>query len=158
MPHLSPVRPALSWRELLTVAREDYTVAVLLLGTLIAAVWLMPFAIYRALQGNWWAMSNDVALSVLFVWAGHRAWRTGDTRLSGWVVACATVGGIWAIGWVARFAALFWVYPGVLMLFSSCPHGPLLCWRLWPSVDRLTCRMPTWVAVKACRFSCLRHC
>jgi diguanylate cyclase (GGDEF)-like protein len=121
MPHLSAVRPALSWRELLTVAREDYTVAVLLLGTLIAAVWLMPFAIYRALQGNWWAMSNDVALSALFVWAGHRAWRTGDTRLSGWVVACATVGGIWAIGWAARFAALFWVYPGVLMLFFLVP-------------------------------------
>ncbi|MFN4004296.1 MAG: diguanylate cyclase domain-containing protein [Hylemonella sp.] len=110
-----------AWRQVVAAARDDYTLAILLLSSAVAALWLLPFALYRAWEGNWVAVVNDLLLAVLFLWAGWRAWRTGDTRVPGWVVALGTVGGLWAIGWAARFAALFWVYPGVLMLFFLVP-------------------------------------
>jgi len=110
-----------SWRQVLALVRNDYTMAILLVSSVVAAVWLLPFAAYRAWQGNWVAMLNDAVLAALFLWAGWRAWRTGDTRMPGWVVALGTVAGLWAIGWAARFAAIFWVYPGVLMLFFLVP-------------------------------------
>jgi diguanylate cyclase (GGDEF)-like protein len=120
VPTSSDVKQA-AWRRLWAAARDDYTLAVLLLTGVVAALWLLPFAVYRAWEGNWVAMANDVVLAVLFLWAGWWAWRTGDTRLPGWVVALAMVAGLWAIGWAARYAALFWVYPGVLMLFFLVP-------------------------------------
>ncbi len=36
-------------------------------------------------------------------------------------MAVSIVGGIWAIGYAAHFAALFWSYPAVLMLFFLVP-------------------------------------
>lgn len=101
--------------------RGDYTLGVLVLGVVVAVVWLLPFALYRAWQGNWLAMANDLVLSALLSGAAGYAWRSGDTRRAGWVVGLAIVGGIWVIGWAARFAALFWIYPGVLMLFFLVP-------------------------------------
>lgn len=113
--------PASGWASLLARVRADYTLGVLVLGVLVSVVWLLPFAVYRAWQGNWVAMTNDLVLSVLLSAAAGYAWRTGDTRGPGWLVALAIVGGIWAIGLAARFAALFWTYPGVLMLFFLVP-------------------------------------
>ncbi|MCS6811334.1 MAG: GGDEF domain-containing protein [Tepidimonas sp.] len=112
------------WAGLWARISADYTLGVLVLGVLVAVVWLLPFAVYRAWQGNWVAMGNDLVLSVLLSGAAGYAWRTGDTRGPGWVVALAIVGGIWAIGLAARFAALFWTYPGVLMLFFLVPPLP----------------------------------
>ncbi|TSE25941.1 putative diguanylate cyclase AdrA [Tepidimonas sediminis] len=122
-PHAAPAANAnaTGWAALWGRVRADYTLGVLVLGVLVAVVWLLPFAVYRAWQGNWVAMANDLVLSVLLSAAAGYAWRTGDTRAPGWVVALAIVGGIWAIGVAARFAALFWTYPGVLMLFFLVP-------------------------------------
>ena len=115
------VPPWCWWWERL---RSDYALAVLTLGGLVAVFWLIPFAFFRALQGNWVAAANDALLFVIFTVAAVYAWRTGDSRRPGWVMAVAIVGGLWAIGAVAQFAALFWAYPGVLMLFFLVPPVP----------------------------------
>ncbi|TSE35596.1 GGDEF domain-containing protein [Tepidimonas charontis] len=101
--------------------REDYTLAVITLGGVVAALWLAPFAVWRALQGNWLAMANDAVLTVLLGGSAIYAWRTRQTRVPGWIMAVCIVGGIWAIGVAAQFAALFWAYPGVLMMFFLVP-------------------------------------
>ena len=106
------------WRAAL---RSDYTLAVLALGGLVAAFWLAPFAVWRALTGNWVAAASDTVLALLIGGAAVYAWRTGDTRWPGRIMAVAIVGGIWAIGAAAQFAALFWAYPGVLMMFFLVP-------------------------------------
>ncbi len=110
--------PHLHWRDAL---QQDYTLAVITLGGVVAALWLAPFAVWRALQGNWIAMANDAILTVVLGGAAIYAWRTRQTRVPGWIMAVCVVGGIWAIGVSAQFAALFWVYPGVLMLFFLVP-------------------------------------
>ncbi|NMG05084.1 diguanylate cyclase [Azoarcus taiwanensis] len=66
-------------------------------------------------------MANDVGLSMVLLACAWRAWRTGDTRLSGWIVALSVVVSLWLIGYSARFAALFWTFPGVLILFFLVP-------------------------------------
>lgn len=119
--------PSLKWQTLRQRMQVDYRLAVLVLGVVVSVVWLLPFAVYRAWQGNWLAMANDLVLSVLLVGAALDGWRTGDTRRAGWLVALAIVAGIWMIGWAARFAALFWVYPGVLMLFFLVPPRAAAC-------------------------------
>ncbi|WP_334155317.1 GGDEF domain-containing protein [Tepidimonas sp.] len=106
------------WREALL---NDYALAVLTLGGVVAVVWLAPFAVYRALTANWLAAVSDAILAVTIGAAAWYAWRTRDTRWPGWVMAVAIVGGIWAIGFAAQFAALFWAYPGVLMNFFLVP-------------------------------------
>jgi diguanylate cyclase (GGDEF)-like protein len=104
--------------------RQDYALAVLSLGGLVAGLWLAPFAIYRALQANWVAATSDTLLAIIFGTAAIYAWRSGDTRRPGWVMAIAIVAGLWAIGAAAQFAALFWAYPGVLMMFFLVPARP----------------------------------
>lgn len=122
MRHVGSDRKDLShWSEWLTVLREDYKLAVLTLAGVVAVVWLVPFAIYRAVTGNWLAFATDVSLSLVFGWAAWYAWRTGTTRLPGWVAAVAIVVGIWLIGAAAQFSALFWAYPGILILFFLVP-------------------------------------
>ena len=101
--------------------RDDYALAVLTLGGLVAVLWLAPFAVYRALEANWLAAVSDALLSMVLGGAAWHAWRTRDTRWPGWIMAFAIVGGIWAIGVAADFAALFWAYPAVLMLFFLVP-------------------------------------
>jgi diguanylate cyclase (GGDEF)-like protein len=121
--HDAPAKPPSApihgdWLEAL---RNDYTLAVLSLGGLVAALWLAPFAVWRAYTGNWAAAFSDTVLAVLFSGAAIHAWRTGDTRWPGRIMALGILGGIWAIGAVAQFAALFWVYPGVLMSYFLVP-------------------------------------
>jgi len=111
-------RPLPAWADAL---RTDYALAVLTLGGIVAVVWLAPFAIYRALSANWVAAVADALLALVIGGAAWRAWVTRDTRGPGWVMAIAIVGGVWAIGVAAQFAALFWVYPGVLMNFFLVP-------------------------------------
>lgn len=101
--------------------RDDYALAVLTLGGLVAVLWLAPFAVYRALEANWLAAVSDALLSMVLGGAAWHAWRTRDTRWPGWIMAFAIVGGIWAIGVAADFAALFWAYPAVLMMFFLIP-------------------------------------
>lgn len=138
------------WREALL---NDYALAVLTLGGLVAALWLAPFAVYRALTANCVAAVPDAVLALAIGGAAWHAWRTRDTRWPGWVMAVAIVGGIWAIGVAAQFAALFWAYPGVLMNFFSCLR------RRPPSWARPRCSVPrrcpgrSWAAQRGCRFS-----
>lgn len=106
------------WRDALL---NDYALAVIMLGGVVAVVWLAPFAVYRALTANWLAAASDAILAVAIGAAAWYAWRTRDTRWPGRVMAVAIVGGIWAIGFAAQFAALFWAYPGVLMNFFLVP-------------------------------------
>ncbi|TDQ44895.1 GGDEF domain-containing protein [Tepidicella xavieri] len=113
--------PVAARRDWLAALKEDYALAVLTLGGLLAILWLAPFAVYRALTHNWVAAVADTLLSLVLGGAAIHAWRTGDTRWPGWIMALSIVGGIWAIGYSAEFAALFWVYPGVLMMFFLVP-------------------------------------
>ena len=117
--HVSP--DGTRWSRWWETVREDYTLAVLTLGGVVAVAWLAPLAVYRAVTGNWLAAANDTILSLVLGWAAWHAWRTGNTRWPGWVMALAIVAGIWAIGVAAQFAALFWAYPGVLMMFFLVP-------------------------------------
>ncbi|MEW6694893.1 MAG: GGDEF domain-containing protein [Pseudomonadota bacterium] len=107
-----------TWRQ---AAFDDYALVVLALGGLVAVLWLAPFAVYRAITGNWLAAVSDAVLALTIGGAAVYAWRTRDTRWPGWIMAVAIVGGIWAIGVAAQFAALFWAYPGVLMNFFLVP-------------------------------------
>lgn len=50
-----------AWREALL---NDYALAVLTLGGLVAVLWLAPFAVYRALTANWLAAVSDAVLAL----------------------------------------------------------------------------------------------
>lgn len=107
-----------SWFDRL---RNDYSLAVLTLGGMVAALWLAPFTIYRALEANWVAAITDAILTLILGGASWYAWRTGKTFWPGWIMSIAIVSGILVIGYAANFAALFWAYPAVLMMFFLVP-------------------------------------
>lgn len=114
----SPRANRFAWVQAL---RDDYSLAVLSLGGLVAMLWLAPFAVFRALEGNWVAAVADALLAGIIGGSAWYAWRTGHTRGPGWIMAISIVGGIWVIGAVAKFAALFWAFPAVLMMFFLVP-------------------------------------
>ena len=121
-PPATPVREQASLRgRWLHAIQDDYALAVLTLGGLVAMLWLAPFAVFRAIEGNWFAAVSDALLAVVIGGSAWHAWRTRRTRWPGWVMAVSIVGGIWAIGVAAEFAALFWVFPAVLMMFFLIP-------------------------------------
>lgn len=107
-----------SWFDRL---RNDYSLAVLTLGGMVAALWLAPFTIYRALEANWVAAITDAILTLILGGAAWHAWRTGKTFWPGWIMSISIVCGILVIGYAAHFAALFWAYPAVLMMFFLVP-------------------------------------
>lgn len=107
-----------SWLDRL---RNDYGLAVLTLGGMVGVLWLAPFTIYRAWQGNWIAAVSDAILTLILGGAAWHAWRTGKTFWPGWIMSIAIVCGILVIGYAANFAALFWAYPAVLMMFFLVP-------------------------------------
>lgn len=120
-PRSADSQPAKGHRVWLGRLQNDYGLAVLSLGGVVAALWLAPFAVYRALEANWVAAVLDICLATVSGGSAWYAWRTGNKLWPGWIMAVAMVVGIWVIGYVAVFAALFWAYPAVLMLFFLVP-------------------------------------
>lgn len=97
--------------------REDFRLTIVSLLAAFAAIWILPFSIYRFATGNWLAGTMDL-LIVLGV-----TLPTGYALLSGrseWpirILAVVVCGGCVAAAMVLGLAGLMWSYACVAVLF-----------------------------------------
>jgi diguanylate cyclase (GGDEF)-like protein len=109
----------MSWRRL----RTDFRFAIIVLFASVAVLAVLPFGIYRVLQGQWPVAAVDAAIVGFLVVSLVRAWRGGDIdRIAPWLVAGYTAGCI-AIAILLGLPGVLWMYPVILGNFM------LLRWK-----------------------------
>lgn len=100
----------------------DVRLAMILLFAAITVVGVTPFAVARALNGEWLAFALDLALIAVMSGNAVFAWRTGNSNLAGKInavvvsVSCALLGG------VLGPAGLFWAYTVILANYMLAPR------------------------------------
>jgi diguanylate cyclase (GGDEF)-like protein len=109
----------MSWRRL----RTDFRFAIIVLFASVAVLAIVPFGVYRVLQGQWAVAAVDAAIVGFLAVSLVHAWRGGDIdRMAPWLVAGYTTGCI-AIAVLLGLPGVMWMYPVILANFM------LLHWR-----------------------------
>ena len=100
----------------------DVRLAMILLFASLTVAGITPFAVARALQGDWVAAMLDTVIVLVITGNASFAWRTGNSALAGKVnavvvsLSCAVMAG--ALG----PAGLFWAYTMILANFMLAPR------------------------------------
>lgn len=96
--------------------RRDFRLDIVVLLGSITAVAIASFGVYRGLRGNLPVAAFDFAVVLAVLTPVAYAWRTGDSRRAGNVLAVLNTGAAFAVCLVIGHAALTWSY---LVLLTS---------------------------------------
>ncbi len=97
--------------------KTDFKLSIITLLGASAVLGITPFAIMRFWQGNLAAGIVDTTILLGIIATVVYAWRTGDTRRTGLVLAVIACGGAVAVGVVVGEPGLFWLYPCLVTSF-----------------------------------------
>jgi len=102
--------------------KNDFRLSIITLLSVGALFGVAPFAVLRFVQGNSVAFAVDVLILAGVGLAVTHAWRTGDTRTAGLLVACVSTFGAVTIGTLVGDPGLFWLYPCLVTSFFLTPR------------------------------------
>ena len=97
--------------------RTDFQLAIITLFGACAVFGILPFAVYRFLNGQLIVAIVDSVMVSLIAAGVAYAWRTGDTRRPGLVVVVATTVGAVMVSSLLGVDGLFWMYAMILANF-----------------------------------------
>ncbi|XKH02361.1 GGDEF domain-containing protein [Marinobacter nauticus] len=97
--------------------KNDFRLSIITLLGVSAVFGVAPFAVLRFLQGNSVAFVVDVLILAGVAVAVNHAWRTGDTRRAGLLMACVASYGAVLVGALVGDPGLFWLYPCLITTF-----------------------------------------
>lgn len=101
--------------------RSDLRLALLGFFGVLVITAILPFAAYRALQGQWLIAAFDILVVILVLGNFTYAWRTGRSEVAGLaavvVITCAAI----AITALAGLAGVLWVYTALIANFMLAP-------------------------------------
>ncbi|MDX1756243.1 MAG: diguanylate cyclase [Marinobacter sp.] len=97
--------------------RNNFRLSIITLLGACAVVGITPFAVFRFWQGATVAGAIDALILVSICVTVVYAWRTGDTRRSGFVLALVACGGGVAVATVLGESGLFWLFPSLITTF-----------------------------------------
>ncbi|GAB2489522.1 GGDEF domain-containing protein [Arenimonas alkanexedens] len=100
----------------------DIRLAMILLFALITVVSVIPFAIFRALHGEWVAAAVDSLLVIFMLGIATFAWTTGRTLLAGSINAVVVSCICAVLGELLGTTGLFWAYTILLSNFMLAPR------------------------------------
>ncbi|KIP99691.1 MULTISPECIES: GGDEF domain-containing protein [Pseudomonas] len=118
---------AIHVKRLLARLRKDFQLSIITLMGLFGVLGISPYAVYRAVHGNYLVSVADTVIVLSTILAVIHAWRTGDTVRPGvWLAGifslCATL-----ITLNLGVNGLFWIYPLILFnFFMVSPPRALL--------------------------------
>jgi diguanylate cyclase (GGDEF)-like protein len=114
---LAPARPGLSLTAISYRLRSDFQLAIVTLLGSIALLGISPFAVLRALHGEWLAFFVDLLIIAGILGSMLHAWRSGNTH--GPSLFLAYFIGVMAIVaiYVLGPAGEFWFYPAMVANF-----------------------------------------
>ncbi len=97
--------------------RNDYPLAIISLAGACAVIGILPFAIYRFVNGEPMAGAIDSAIVLSIAGAMMHAWRSGNTVAAAWFIVVTTSLGCVAMATLLGMTGLFWIYVLVLANF-----------------------------------------
>ena len=118
-------------QRLLARLRKDFQLSIITLMGFFGVLGISPYAVYRAVQGNYLVSIADTVIVLSTICAVVHAWRSGDTTTPG--VFLAGVFSICAVLITLNLGVngLFWIYPLILFnFFMVSPPRALLATTL----------------------------
>ena len=97
--------------------RADFQLTIITLFAACTVFLILPFAVYRFLIGQHVAGIVDSTIVVGISGAAIYAWRTGDTRRSGFFLVAVTTIGTTIAAMILGVAGVFWMYTTLLANF-----------------------------------------
>lgn len=104
--------------------RQDLHLALVLIFSFISSLMILPFMVYRILNGQFLAASIDAALIVCIGIGALHAYRSGNTRRVAMFLAVTDSAGCIAIAFVAGPAGPLWMYAVMLTNFLIVERKP----------------------------------
>jgi diguanylate cyclase (GGDEF)-like protein len=103
--------------------RADFQLSIVLLFGACSALLILPFGIYRALQGAWPVAILDLLLVLAIAGACGWAWWRGDTRRVGLFLALVYTAGAVASAELLGVIGAFWMYAVIVANFFLLGRG-----------------------------------
>ena len=97
--------------------RDDLRLAIICLGGFLAAVFILPFALYRWSQGDLVMAALDAAICVCVFSTSAYTWRTGRTEGSGLFLVLASAAGCIIVASMLGLTGALWSYAVMVMNF-----------------------------------------
>ncbi|MDX1458506.1 MAG: GGDEF domain-containing protein [Marinobacter sp.] len=97
--------------------RNNFRLSIITMLGACAVLGITPFAVFRFWQGAVLAGVIDTLILTSICLTVIYAWRTGDTRRSGFVLALVAGGGAVAVATVLGESGLFWLFPSLITSF-----------------------------------------
>lgn len=94
--------------------RTDFQLAIITSLGICAVLGIIPFSIYRFLSGNTFAGVVDLAISVGIVIAVVNAWRSGNVKRAGLLLAIVNTAGCLLSASVLGPPGQYWMYPALV--------------------------------------------
>jgi diguanylate cyclase len=113
----------LIWSERL---RADFQLAIVTLFGGCSLLLIAPFAVYRALSGNWSVAALDTLIVLGILLPVMYAWRSGDTKRAGIVLVFIYSSGAVASAAMLGVVGLFWMYATILANFFLVSRRPAM--------------------------------
>lgn len=110
------------YRTFATRIGTDMRLAMILLFAVITVLGISPFAVARAMNGEWAVFALDVGLIVMMVGNAAFAWVTGRVALVGIVNAVGVTAACALLAGPLGTAGLFWAYTLILANFMLAPR------------------------------------
>lgn len=103
--------------------KEDFQLILIRIVAVIAPLFLLPFALFRFIEGNYLVAIADVFMSAVVISMAWLAWKSGKTRLPGQVISVLLSIGTIVVVYKVGLSGVFWVYPLLILTFFLCPAG-----------------------------------
>lgn len=101
--------------------RSDLRLALLgFFGALVSTA-IIPFAVYRVVQGQWLIAAFDLMVVVVVVGNFAYAWRTGRSAFAGLVAVVIITGAAVVIPALTGLAGVLWIYTALIANFMLAP-------------------------------------
>jgi len=104
--------------------RQEEVILMLLCGLTIMSI--LPFGIYRLLQGNWATAAVDFALIIAMSAVIVHVWRTGSYQMAGLAVTIFYSAGMLAVVYLRGVSLVYWVYPTMIAAYFVVRPGHAL--------------------------------
>ncbi|MDQ3038798.1 MAG: GGDEF domain-containing protein, partial [Pseudomonadota bacterium] len=103
----------MSWQRI----RTDFRFAIITLFSMVAVLFVLPFAIYRFAQGQILAGIGDTVIVLVITAAGIYVWRGGNMERASLVAVCTFNIGCLMVAHLVGVSSALWMYPVLMANF-----------------------------------------
>ncbi len=90
---------------------------VIITVSIISIVTLIPFAVYRFMQGQTFVALFEISGIISVSIIGYYVWKTRNTNIAAFALSSIVLSGLVAINYILDSSMLFWLFPAILAIY-----------------------------------------